>query len=296
MFASCEPNLRSRDTTMTKYLILTAICAVATVVDASASPHGDLHERIALATKKIAAHPDAAALYVERGELYRQHGDWAAAHADYDRAEALEAGLPAVRLCRAQAFFDAGRLEPALAAVDGFLARDGRHGLAHVLRARILGRLERFGESAAAWDQAIAVLPVAAPDHFLARADALVQSTPAQTARAIAGLEEALTKLGGAVAIELRLIDLLAAANRLDDALAHLDRVASRAQRQESWLAKRGDLLAAGGRTCAARSAYAQALAAVARLDPRIRALAATKTLERRVRGALDALSRNDPQ
>jgi predicted negative regulator of RcsB-dependent stress response len=63
--------------------------------------------------------------------------------------------------------------------------------------------------------------------------------------------------------------------------------VAVQSPRKESWLARRGDILAGAGREPEARAAYAAALAAIEALPRSARRTAAMVSLEKHVRAAL---------
>jgi predicted negative regulator of RcsB-dependent stress response len=109
-------------------------------------------------------------------------------------------------------------------------------------------------------------------------------------------LDDGLARLGtGVVTLVLAAVDLEIKAGRVDQALARLDRAASAAARQESWVLRRGDVLAQAGRSTAAKQAYEHVLELIAALPPRQRRTRATTDMEERARQALAILTALGP-
>lgn len=249
--------------------------------------HGDVDDRIEQVTGQIRLQPANAALYFKRGELYRVSEHWIAARLDYDRAERLDPGLVLVDLARGKLFLASGQPQPALRAVDRYFARGSESSDARALRARILVKLRRGGEAAAEFTRAIAESSEPSPDFYIERALALAGEGPLQIGEALGGLEEGVQRLGPLVTLELPAIDLELRKKNYDGALARLDRLSAQSPRQEEWLTRRGEILKQAGRAAEARQAFADALAAVELLSPRLRSTAATQDLEARLRAAL---------
>src|SRR5688572_7623926 len=113
--------------------IVVAGCATSAL---GASAHDGLDERIASVSARIAARPDDAALWLERGEYHRLQRDWRAALADLRQADAIDPGLATSWLARGRLFVDAREWERALAALDEFERRAPDKAEASLLRAR----------------------------------------------------------------------------------------------------------------------------------------------------------------
>jgi predicted RNA polymerase sigma factor len=77
---------------------------------------------------------------------------------------------------------------------------------------------------------------------------------------------------------------------RPDAALARIDLIAARADRKESWLLHRGEILERAGRLDEARSAYAAALEAIETLPYSRSGSRATLRLKARAETALERL------
>ena len=105
--------------------------------------------------------------------------------------------------------------------------------------------------------------------------------------QAIAGIDAAVERLGPIPALQLFAIELDVQQGRIDAALVRLDGLAARSPRKETWLARRGEILAQAGRPDEARTAYVAALAALEALPPAPRQTKAIANLEGQVRSAL---------
>jgi tetratricopeptide (TPR) repeat protein len=118
----------------------------------------------------------------------------------------------------------------------------------------------------------------------------LVAEGKEHQSKALEGIEEGIARLGPLVVLQSTALDLEVQLRRYDNALARLDRIASQARRQESWLARRGDILRQAGRPEEAQAAFALALAAIDKLAPAQRNVPAIQDLRTRLRSDLDEL------
>ena len=252
--------------------------------------HGDLHERIAELSLRIAASPRDPKLRFDRAELYRQHLEFENALADCRETLTLDPDFFAVYLEEARIRFDMMRFEEALAAGDRFLAKLPTHGEAHLIRARCLSRLGRAAESAAAYDEALRLLPRQTPEVYIERAREQVRDEKGGLDRALEGLARGLEVLGPAISLELTALELEVTGRRHDAALARVDRLMSNQKRTESWWLRRAEICVATGRAGAAREAFVKGLAAVESLSPRIRKLKSTQLVVEKLRAGLAAL------
>ena len=107
---------------------------------------------------------------------------------------------------------------------------------------------------------------------------------------ALQGLDEGLERLGQPITLQLYAIDLELELGRHDAALARLDRIASRADRKETWLVRRGEILEQAGRPAEARAAYVAAIEAVQALPATRRGTRAVSRLQTRAEEALARL------
>jgi predicted negative regulator of RcsB-dependent stress response len=87
----------------------------------------------------------------------------------------------------------------------------------------------------------------------------------------VRALDQAIARIGPVHTLELRALELEEAAGRHDAALRRLDAMLSRAERRETWLKRRGDVLRRAGRASEALTAYRAAQAAIAALPAWLR-------------------------
>lgn len=252
--------------------------------------HGDLHERIAALTKAIAEKPADATLRLRRAELHREHKDWQSAHADLAQARRLDPALAAVDLAEALVHFEAGTIDLALPSIDRFISAQPERAEGHLVRARILDALGRSAAAVDSWTRGLEQSAKPQPEHFLARAASQLACRPPRYDEAIGGLEAARAKLGKAVVIRARLIEVLEAAGRVDDALREAALMVAEAKRPEVHLLVRADILLRAGRKSEAAREYRAVLDAVGRLDERRRSQASSRNAAERARAALASI------
>ncbi|HEX2854560.1 MAG TPA: tetratricopeptide repeat protein [Opitutaceae bacterium] len=214
----------------------------------------------------ISETPDNVDLYLRRAAHHEDHHDWPAAEADLRRAARLAPGSAAVLIALARVYLGSDRAREARAQLDAVLARHPRAPEALVLRARTRAKQGEIAAAHRDYSKAIAILEEPSPGLFLERA-----SLPISTASALRGLDEGLARLGPASALLERALALELRLGRTDAALARIDLLRANSERQETWLKRRGDVLALVGRDQEARAAYRAAVAAVEALPDWLR-------------------------
>jgi tetratricopeptide (TPR) repeat protein len=234
------------------FVLFTLACAV------SLRAHPEIDEALGRLNAQIAAAPANADLYLERGDLYARHDDWIMAEANYLRVEELAPNHPQLPKARGALELATGRAAEARAHLDAALRHDPHDVDALLLRARAHTALKAREAARADFDAALALVARPTPELFLERA-ALAES-PADALRC---LDEGIKRLGPVVTLQLRALTLEESLGRTDAAVARLEVLAAQSERKESWLKRRGDLLARAGRAREARAAYAAALAAI---------------------------------
>lgn len=227
--------------------------------------HPEIEAALARINACLAATPQDPALLLERGELYARHDDWISAEANYLKAAELAPGHPG--LARARGALALARNDPAEARrlLDFAIARQPDDAASLLLRARAHAALKDRRAAVADLDAMLARITAPSPELFLEKAALL------EPGEAIRCLDAAVGRIGPAVSLLLRAAALEESLGRIDDAAARLDRIAGQSERPESWLERRGDLLTRAGRRAEARTAYAAALAAIARLPAWLR-------------------------
>ena len=250
--------------------------------------HADLLLQIEDLTKEIAKKPNDPELYLRRGELRRAHVEWDEAFVDFERAAALAPDLPALDLVRGRLFLDSGWPLSARGYLDRVLHRQPTHVEAFILRGRAFARLHLPLSAAEDFDRALALYPDPGPDLFIERAQILEGAGPEYVARALAGLDDGIRKLGPLVTLQLSAIELEVKTKSYDSALGRVDKIAERSPRKETWLARKGEILKQAGRAEEAREAFRTALVALRSLPATRRNVPAMLELEKRLRLEID--------
>ena len=253
--------------------------------------HGDLHQQITNVTAQISKDPKNAELYLKRGELHRAHQEWDPAQADYDRALALDPGLSVIDFTRGRMFLEANWPHSAKVSLDRFLRRHTNHVEGFTARARALVKLAQPLEAARDFTVAIKHSSHGRPELYIERAQALGGAGEGHYEEALRGLDEGIQKLGSLVTLQLYAIDLELKRKQFDAALSRLEKIAAQSPRKETWLARRGEILQQAGRPEEARTAFQEALKALASLPPARRNVPAMAELEKRIHAALERTS-----
>jgi tetratricopeptide (TPR) repeat protein len=220
--------------------------------------HPEIDEALARLNPLIAASPNDADLYLERGELYVRHDDLVSAEANYLRAAELAPKHPALPRLLGSLEFAQGKLAEARKHFDAALERNPFDAESLVLRARTLSALNARGAAIADYDRALKLIENPPPEIFLERA-----SLHAAPKDALRSLEDGLERLGPVISLEVRALALEESLGLVDAALKRVDILTQQTERREVWLKRRGDILAHAGRAREAEVAYTAARSAL---------------------------------
>jgi tetratricopeptide (TPR) repeat protein len=269
-----------------------SVLALTALLKGSGLAHGDLHERIAALSRRIADSPSDSRLYVERADLHRLHRDWSAVEADLRKAEGLDPGLDSVMLVRARVSTDRGDFAAAVGLADRFLERHPEDGSAMEVRAKALLAMGRVEEAFAGITQAIEKLAAPRPDLHLLQARIQLGFGPEGQVRALAALEAGLRRCPESANLEVEAMELEAALGRIDAARLRLDRLLRHGTRADLWLERWAEICKWAGRHADAQEACRRALSAIEALPPRVRVAASTVERRARLRAELSRFER----
>lgn len=277
------------------------ILVAAGVIGLAASPdvraHDDPDATLQRLDARIAANPQDAELWQSRAVHMRRSGDFARANADLDRAVDFGLAAPAAHRDRGLIRLDEGRFaeaESMLRLARQLAPHDPPILLGH---ARALAALERFDEAFQTYAELVEVAPLTGPDVRLEQIRTVAAGGQTSALdEAIRAADGAIAAIGSVPALEQVALDLELRANRVDAALARLDRIASRMGRRDAVLLQRAKILEKAGRKEAAKTAYADALAATETLTDARRATPAAREMETQARTALARLAQGDPE
>lgn len=235
--------------------------------------HPEIESALNRLNAQIAATPDSADLYLDRGELYARHEEWIMAEANYLRASELAPQHPRLPQLRGALELATSRPAGALTHFNAALAQDEKNPEALVLRARAHVGMGHRDAALRDLNAALKLIAAPPPELFLERAKLL---SPAEAVRS---LDEGIERLGPAITLQLAALALEESLGRIDDAAARLDRLAAESERKEAWLKRRGDVLLRAGRVSEARAAYRSAFVALNSLPAWLRESPDTKRL-----------------
>jgi predicted Zn-dependent protease len=255
-----------------------------------ADAHGNLHEQIARVSAEIDREPKNADLYLRRGELRRLHSEFPQAATDFETAAAIRPDWPQAGLAKARLALSSGSFEAAVAEMDRLLPKYPEYPEGWLIRARARARLANHAGAAMDYTEIVRRLERPEPEIFLERAAALAASGDNHFPEALNGLEEGLSKIGPVITLNLAALDLELKMKRFDQALRRIDRLLIASKRQDSWLARRGDVQILAGKKDEAQSSYREALEAIAALPPHHQTTSATMELKKRVMEAIAKL------
>ena len=222
----------------------------------------------------IASAPDSADLYLRRASCYVDHQRWSEASADLTHAGTIAPEHPDLALARAEYFLARDEPLASISALGSHIASRPDDPAARVIRARAYAR--NGDPRAALTDFQIALLNIPEPKPELwLEANALI----AEPAAALLDLETGIARLGPAPALEERALNLELQLKLTDAAVQRLILLSTHAERPETYHQRRGDILTQAKRPAEARRAYAEALAAIARLPDWLRTSEPTQNL-----------------
>lgn len=236
--------------------------------------HPETAEARAEFDRLIAEFPNEPELRLRRAEHRIENREFDAAETDLRHARVLAPREPRILIAYASLALARNQPEVARQRLAVALSLAPRDPGALILRARASAQLGDAASAHADYSDAIAALPEPSPDLFLARA-----ALPIAPELALRGLDEGLARLGPAPPLVERAITLELSLGRTDAALARLAALAAKAERKETFLKRRGEILASAGRTTEAREAFRLALAAIASLPAWLRESPATVQL-----------------
>jgi tetratricopeptide (TPR) repeat protein len=234
-----------------------------------AHAHQDLSALIGRLTAQISTNQNDVDALLQRADLYRLHTNWTAARSDYAAAQKLAPQSVPLLLGVAQLHVDLQEDAAARSAFDAVLSRSPTNWVALFGRAQVLARLGERKAAIADYSRGLAWTAVPRPDQFLERAG--LQATEFGAQEAIQGLDEGMARLGWLVTLQQAAIDLELKRHRPDEALTRLETIIARAGRKETWLAWKGEILLAAGKTLEAREVLTATLKAIDGLPPRMR-------------------------
>ena len=269
---------------LSRALVLLAVVSWASMAFA----HGAPSERLALLDAVIEGEPNSVSHLLDRSELHRRHGRFDMAIGDLLRAQSISPDEHRIDHLLGRNHLEKGDFANAETTLRRYVDIVPGSSSGHVALAHALSGQHRHLEAARHYELAIAAQPTPVPDHFLGRARAYWAAGGPHIDQAINGLDEAMDALGPLVALQKLAIGIELARRNPDGAIDRVDQILAGARRQETWLVRKGRILADTGRHDEARAAYRSARDALESLPARVRSSAAMLALDRTASRYLD--------
>ena len=261
--------------------------------------HGDRSEHLDRLNAKIEADPGSVVLLLDRAEALRRLGHYDESLLDLDRILALSPGNRQVHYLRGLTHYDRRDFAKAEASLRRYIESEPDSPAALAALAKTLMMQGRHVEAGNTYTRAIAVQPTPVPDHFIARAKLFrAAGHPASCGTAlhcqqllelaIEGLDEGMSSMGPLVTLQRLAIEIELDGDNHAGAITRIDDVLAEAPRKETWLVRRGEILASAGHHEEAFDAFGLASAALESLPPRVRSSPAMIALRERIARHLD--------
>lgn len=180
--------------------------------------HSDTEELLDEANARLQEDPKKADHYLYRGDIYREAREWKKAAKDFEKAHRLNPDLVRFWYYRGRMRYESGNAGLAVADLNIYLAKQGDdpHGL--LVRARALRKLRRYEPALVDYERALLLLANPGPEIFLENAE--VYEMRNDLTRAVGVIEAGLGRIGPALALEIRLVEILRKQGNLKRALA----------------------------------------------------------------------------
>ena len=267
-------------------VVLGVLCAAALVQGSWG--HGDRSEHLDRLDAKIEADPGSVHLLLDRAEAHRRLGHYDESLADLDRVLAIAPGNRQVHYLRGLTHFDRGEFAKAEVSLQRYIASKPDSPSALAALAATLTQQGRHREAGDAYTHAIAVQPTPIPDHFIARAKAYRAAGNPFLDLALKGLDEGMSSMGPLVTLQGLAIEIELDRGNHAGAIVRIDNVLANAPRKETWLVRKGSVLASIGHEDEAFDAFQLAKATLESLPPRVRSSPAMIALRERIAIHLD--------
>jgi len=247
----------------------------------------DAAEALEGINRQLQANPTDARLLVRRSHIWVFMHKYDQAIADLNQANRLTP-LPEIEREQAQIYLAAGWYETGLEHAERHLKQFPDDPEGYLVRGRLNAKLDRRAEAGADLETAIERNKNPTMELYLERAQVLATEDGAHLPEVLGTLDQAIKRFGPIVTLESAALEAELGAQRYDAALARIDQIMSASPRKDTWLARRGDVLAQAGRENEARSAYQEALDAIDKLTPAQRSQPSTKELQTQLKALLE--------
>lgn len=254
--------------------------------------HGDLHEQIEKATKRIEQEPNNANLFLKRGQLYAQHQELDNAKSDFVQARLLNPQLDIIDLLLAKVFSENNEVDMALKHINTFLKAHPESADGLIIRSGI--HQQKKDELAAQKDLELAFSNIENPHpkHYIDIAETVLRANPANSQEALMWLQKGQNQFGFDIVLKEKEIEILTISQQYEKALSTVDEVLNNFPRKEKWLFKKGEIAELAGQVQNAQSFYTATIQAIQDLPKRVQMTRKMMELETNTVERIQMLSR----
>ena len=224
--------------------------------------HGDLHERIEVLNRQIAASPQDTTLLLQRAHLHFEHQDWTQFEADLRQCSSH----PEAAFLRARGYYKRGEFKQAEALFSEQIEANSEDAVAYLWRAR--SRLRQDKPVPAAHDFQLVLNRGAMTDPELYLEYARVLISLDQTKSALLILDRGSKELHHPPSLESFALTVEENAGLWAEALGRVDRWIEKSSRKERLLYRRGEVLIHLGRHAEAKKSLHAARLLIDSLTP----------------------------
>lgn len=237
--------------------------------------HGEPSEELERLNASLGTDPNQVALLLKRADIHSRYQHFEKALDDLRKAKSLSPDHDQIGFLIGRLLAKKGDFSQAEIELNRFLESSRSSIQAQVELARVLHAQQKYLASADAYDQVIALQKPPLPEHYLSRAEALLEAGVPHLDKALAGIEEGMVEMGPLIVLQRVAIDINRRQGNLDAALNRVDQILQGIQRKESWLFEKARILLDMGHHEKAREQLVLAQTAVDSLPHRIRNSAA---------------------
>jgi len=249
--------------------------------------HGDIHERIEIATRRIEQHPDSADLYLRRGTLFTEHGEFQKAKTDFEHARAWQPGLNKTLWLMAELYLSVDSPEIALSYISDFLTKEPGHVLGVKTRARIFSQLGQYGNAVKDYKEVINRADQTIPQNYFDLAEVSLLDDESNLEGAIEAISMGIERLGFIISLYEKVIQLEAESGDYETAHELITQVVERLPRHERWLVIKAEMYEKQGLRTEAELCWEKAKEAIRQLPLWLRETETVKEYTVRIDDAL---------
>ncbi len=228
----------------TQFKILTILVFIFIMPSYNLYAHGDLTNRIKLATQEIKRFPDKADLYFQRALLYQQHLEFDKAIIDYKKTKKLGLQDKELYYRIAECYIETKAFKKANKASKRLLKLDTIDVKTRKLHSKVLFHLKDYENAISHYDYFFNNVTDLNPQDVIEYASFILAHEPKNYLKAIAIIEQGELLLGvSPFSLQLKKLDYYKSTNDISSILNQYDYIIKHNYRKEFWYYKKANYL-----------------------------------------------------